>query len=290
MKSAVRTLRVLSDSLGLSGKIGIYGFSRGSDAGSMAIGDRSDSIVDNAGFNIGISDDVQAAALGSGVFDFTQIYNTTDDGDGNLETRCPWVWGPLADNYELWQSMGSAYFVETSATAPVLFFYNTSDNHYYQDQIAQLKAKLDLLGVPTSTVIDYGTGHAVPQTSAALSQLYTFFNQYLKTEDDSTQSGIGAIDIVDGYSDDKMLLTLTPNPATDEMQINFNLTKAGNVKIELYNLWGIIVFKTEKRYDQTGLKSDTISLDELALPQGTYYVKVASEGMQGITKFLKEKS
>ncbi|HEY4789093.1 MAG TPA: hypothetical protein VIH57_23755 [Bacteroidales bacterium] len=179
VKSAVRTLRAMGAELGLSGKIGIFGFSRGSTAGSMAIGDRIVPSFENTGFNIGIPDNVQAAALGPGVFDYTQIYNTLGDGDSNLEIRCPWAWAPLANNYDLWQTMGSAYLVKSSATAPVLFFYNTDDEHYYQDQIAHFKTKLDSLGIPTSTLINYGTGHAIPQTNASLTTLYTFFKQYL---------------------------------------------------------------------------------------------------------------
>lgn len=179
VKSAIRTLRVLGKGMGLSGKIGIFGFSRGSTAGSMAIGDRKVPSLENEGFNIGISDDVQAAALGPGVFDYTQIYNVSNDGDSNLETRCPSAWGSLAHNYDRWQSMGSAYLVQSSATAPVLFFYNTDDELYYQDQVAHLKAKLDSLNVPTSTLINYGTGHAVPQTNASLTSLYNFFIKYL---------------------------------------------------------------------------------------------------------------
>lgn len=179
VKSAVRTLRAMGEELGFSGKIGIFGFSRGSTAGSMAIGDRVVPEFENAGFHIGVSDDVQAAALGPGVFDYTLIYNASGDGDSNLEIRCPWAWGPLEENREKWEMMGSAYLVQTSATAPVLFFYNTDDELYYQDQIVHLKAKLDSLAVPNSTLVDYGTGHAVPQTSASLSTLYNFFKQYL---------------------------------------------------------------------------------------------------------------
>ncbi len=179
VKSAIRTLRSMSSQLGLSGKIGLFGFSRGSTAGSMAIGDKVVPEIENIGFNLGFPDEVQAAALGPGVFDYTQIYNTLNDGDSNLETRCPWVWGPLESNYNLWQTMGSSYLVETSATAPVLFFYNTDDDLYYQDQIAHLKTKLDSLNVPTDTLINYGTGHAIPQTGASLTKLYQFFKQYL---------------------------------------------------------------------------------------------------------------
>ena len=180
VKSAVRTLRKMGNELGLSGKIGIFGFSRGSTAGSMAIGDKKVPDIENAGFNTNVSDKVQAAALGPGVFDYTRIYDTPNDGDTNLETRCIWAWGELNKNYTLWQSMGSAYLVESSATAPVIFFYNTDDERYYQYQVAHFKAKLDSLHVPTSTLINYGKGHSVPQTGASLNQLYQFFIQYLK--------------------------------------------------------------------------------------------------------------
>ena len=179
VKSAIRTLRSMSSELNLSGKIGIYGFSRGSTAGSMAIGDRKVPEFENAGLHLGVPDDVQATALGPGIFDYTLIYNSSNDGDSNLEMRCPWAWGPLATNYHKWQTMGSAYLVKSSATAPVLFFYNTDDEQDYQEQITHLNAKMDSLGVPTSTLIDYGTGHAVPQTSASLNQLYSFFDKYL---------------------------------------------------------------------------------------------------------------
>ncbi|MDN3669396.1 hypothetical protein QWY93_08645 [Echinicola jeungdonensis] len=175
VKSAIRTLRAKGVELGLSGKIGIYGFSRGSTAGSMAIGDRSVFAFEKAGFHLGVSDEVQAAALGPGVFDYTLIYKVKDDGDGNLESRCPWAWGPLEDNFEKWQSMGAAYLAETENTAPVLFFYNSDDEPYYQEQIIHFKEKLDKLSVPTSILKNYGTGHSVPKTETSLNKLYTFF-------------------------------------------------------------------------------------------------------------------
>src|ERR1035437_1030533 len=98
VKSAVRTLRTLGTGLGLSGKIGIYGFSRGSTAGSMAVGDRTVANYENAGLYIGTSDDVQVAGLGSGVFDYTQIYNAAESDIGALTTNCPLAWGVLASN------------------------------------------------------------------------------------------------------------------------------------------------------------------------------------------------
>ena len=188
VRSAVRTLRKLGGKLGLSGKIGIFGFSRGSTAGSMAVGNKKVPDIDNAGLNTGVSAKVQAAALGPGVFDYTQIYNTPNDGDANLETRCVWAWGELSQNYATWQSMGSAHLVQSSSSAPVLFFYNTDDDRYYEDQITHFKTKLDSLHVPASTLVNYGKGHAIPQDEASLKQLYQFFKQYLKPPVVSAQS------------------------------------------------------------------------------------------------------
>lgn len=179
VKSAVRTLRAMGGKLGFSGNIGIYGFSRGSTAGSLAIGNRRVAAFENSGFYIGISDEVQAAVLGPGVFDYTQIYNTIDDGDANLENRCPLVWGPLESDYPLWESMGASYLVTSSSTAPVFFFYNTDDDLYYADQVNRFRSKLDALGVSTHLLKDYSSGHAVPQTGEELSQLYSFFRKHM---------------------------------------------------------------------------------------------------------------
>ena len=186
VKSAIRTLRAQGSQLGLSGKIGIYGFSRGSTAGSMAVGDRSVSNFENTGLYVSTSDDVQVAALGSGVFDYTQIYNTAESDIGALTSNCPSVWGELSSHLPLWQSQGSYGLIQSAASAPVIFFYNTDDALYYQDQIKHFKTKLDSMGVPTSTLINYGTGHAVPQSAAALSMLYKFFKSYLTPPDVTT--------------------------------------------------------------------------------------------------------
>jgi len=280
VKSAVRTLRALGTQMGLSGKIGIFGFSRGSTAGSMAVGDRSVTDFENAGFNIGTADDVQVAALGSGVFDYNQIVKDEESDVGNLRTNCPLGWGPLASNYEKWRTMGSYYLAETSASAPTIFFYNTSDALYYQDQIKHFKAKLDSLGVHTSTVINYGTGHAVPQTRDSLAKVYTFFNQYL------TPPSVATALHLPEHKD--LPLKLSPNPATDKVQLSFSLSKAGSVQISLYTLSGIKMYKTEKSYKHAGVQIDAISLAELNLPHGIYYVKVDSDGMQGINKFVIE--
>ena len=284
VKSAVRTLRVLGDDLGLSGKIGIYGFSRGSDAGSMAVGDKADETVDNAGFNIGVSAKVQAAALGPGVFDFTQIYNATDDGDGNLERLCPELWGPLSQNYDLWYSMGAAYFVETKASAPTIFFFNEDDADYYMDQRKHFRKKLDDLGVATDSVINYSSGHAVPTTSESLSKLYSFFNEKFAIEEDTT--GINSIE--DGRKSGLMPIEITPNPVSGQLNIKVTLQKPACVQFAIYDIAGALMYQTNDYFQNPGKNNKSIILNCFNLASGAYLVKVEADGMQGYTKFIKK--
>jgi hypothetical protein len=282
VKSAIRTLRTVGANLNLSGKIGVYGFSRGSTAGSMAIGDKNVINFENSGLHIGTSDEVQVAALGSGVFDYTLIFNTEESDVGNLRTNCPLGWGPLASNLELWQSQGSSYLVETSATAPVIFFYNTTDALYYQDQIAKLKAKLDLLSVPNSTITNYGTGHSVPQTTESLSGLYTFFKTYLTPPNVTT----GIIEHKQNFGN--MNLSLSPNPVTDKTLLRFNLDNPDEVKIKIYDITGKLIYKTDKDYNQAGEQEYTLNLLGLKLLPGFYFLVIDSNGAIGNLKFIKK--
>ncbi|MEQ8240863.1 MAG: T9SS type A sorting domain-containing protein [Cyclobacteriaceae bacterium] len=289
VKSAVRTLRALGDDLGLSGKIGIYGFSRGSDAGSMAVGDRVVPSLENTGLYTEYSDDVQAAALGAGVFDFTQIYNSLNDGDSNLETRCPWVWGNLEDNYVLWESMGAAHLAETSSSAPVLFWYNTSDSPYYLDQIVRFKSRLDSLGVPTATLTDYGNGHAVPQNAGDLEVLYTFFDEYLKPpaldlvkKDSTTMTVLGH-----PFNSYSLPFTISPNPVKDTLRLTFNLKIAGLVKFAFCDLSGSEISSRENHF-RIGEQIEIIDLNAFKLSNGVYYILVITNDKRGIKKFIKE--
>lgn len=256
VKSAIRTIRARSEEFNLSGKIGVYGFSRGSDAGSMAVGDKTDSIVENAGLYIGVSDDIQAAALGSGVFDFTQIFNTINDGDSNLESKCPVVWGDLASNYDLWYSMGSASFVKTDASAPVFFFYNTDDSPYYQDQIAHFKAKLDSTGVSTTEIKNYGTGHAVPQTTASLTSMYDFFKLNL-TPPDLNNLGDTTLTSLNVDIDDSRFTVFKSN---DGIAIKYKLTSNANPRILIYDISGKLILSRNLGLTSSGLHQFNLPL------------------------------
>lgn len=278
VKSAIRTLRVLGNNLGLSGKIGIYGFSRGSDAGSIAVGDRVVAEFENAGLHQAVSDDVQVAALGSGVFDFTFIYNTTGDGDSNLETKCPLAWGPLSANYAAWQLQGSYHLAQTTVSAPVIFFYNTDDAQYYQHQIRHFKARLDTIGVRAEVMTNYGTGHSVPQTPAALSRLYDFFNTYL-----TPPMVVTSIAPVIGHFAN---MNLSVDYKNGMLNLYFNQQKAGETRIILYNVAGVALSCTESA-GMEGRQTRSIALDKILPANGVYLVEVSTPGERSVKKFLK---
>jgi hypothetical protein len=82
-----------------------------------------------------------------------------------------------------WEMQTALATIETSASAPTLFFHNTDD--YFKDnnknpqglyatQAGLMKARLDAVGTPTETLTDYSSGHAVPQTTATLQVMYDF--------------------------------------------------------------------------------------------------------------------
>ncbi len=179
VKSAIRTLRALGKELNLDGRIGLYGFSRASTAASLAVGNRDVPEFKDYGRFPGVSDRIQAAALGSGVFDYTIIYENQGDGDGSLETRCPLTWGKLEENVARWDSMGAVWTVKSKASAPVIFFYNTTDEKYYIHQIEHFKQVLESKHIAVDEVVDYSRGHAVPADTLSLRRVYDFMSGHL---------------------------------------------------------------------------------------------------------------
>lgn len=282
VKSAIRTLRKQGESLGLSGKIGVYGFSRGSTTGSLAVGDSAVSSFQNAGFNPGVSDAIQVAALGSGVFDYTLIFDQSNDGDGTLETNCPIGWGPLSTNYALWKSQGASYTVHSAASAPVLFFYNTDDAVYYQYQITKFKDKLDKLGVPTALFTNYGTAHAVPTTAAPLNTMYQFFKNYLTPPSVDLTTGIGSVAATD------FSLRVTPNPATDYINLQFELKSAATISVELCDLRGTVLYHSGQHYASAGNQTERINLSNKGIADGIYLLKMTDGHSQQLCKWVKK--
>ena len=183
VKSAIRTVRGIGKPLGLSGDVAVTGFSRGSTAAALAVGDGWIDVYEDAsrGCFPEESSLVQCAVLGSGMFDYQHALSSSNEYQHmsafvTANSDCPW------------EMQGALATIQSSASAPTLFFHNTDD--YYKDsnkdpqglyatQAALMKAKLDAVGTYTQLLTDYSSGHAVPQTPATLQVMYDFLKQHV---------------------------------------------------------------------------------------------------------------
>ncbi len=77
--------------------------------------------------------------------------------------------------------------------------------------------------------------------------------------------------------------SIYPNPATDNMQVNFNLNEAKNVNISIYNTLGALVFSNNKGQLSSGNHAIDINVSSLA--KGVYYMKLQA-GENNISKKL----
>lgn len=201
VKSAIRTVRGIGRKLGLNGKVVVTGFSRGSTAAALAIGDGHIAEFEDA--SRGRFDDessqVQCGVLGPGMFDYQSALPTS-----NEYTRMS---AYLSKTGLPWEQQGALATIQTSTSAPTLFYYNTDDFYadqnkdpqgLYATQAQLMKEKLDALGIETETLTDYSTGHAVPQTEDDLRQMYAFIQKHVMTPTGSHVEGdISTNDIVD---------------------------------------------------------------------------------------------
>ncbi len=188
VKSAVRTVRGVGKTLGLNGDVVVTGFSRGSTAASLAVGDGWIESFEDAsrGRFAEESSKVQCAILGPGMFDYKQAIASSSEYK-NVNAYVAATPGTS------WSHQGALASIVSSSSAPTLFFHNTddffSDNNknpqgLYATQARLMKEKLDELGVPTQVLTDYSSGHAFPQSESYLRQMYDFMRNHVTTSTD----------------------------------------------------------------------------------------------------------
>jgi dienelactone hydrolase len=160
MATAISKLRELGKEVGLSGKIGVLGFSRGATMAAAVAGDE---------------EIVQAALVHGNRFDYTQLRP-----DDPMLKRFEKAWGPLEANRDRWAAQGAMHYLGERA-APM--FLNTSDTESaeYRDGLQKLSDRLTQLGVEHVYRIDTdGRGHRVTTDPKTLEQIMAFFRHHLK--------------------------------------------------------------------------------------------------------------
>ncbi|MCD4732460.1 MAG: peptidylprolyl isomerase [Bacteroidales bacterium] len=82
-------------------------------------------------------------------------------------------------------------------------------------------------------------------------------------------------------------LTIAPNPVLDEASILFSIPEEwkGNLKIEIYNTQGEIVYKQSLRINKPG--DQILKLGLQGLPQGLYVIKLVADNKYSSQKFIK---
>ncbi len=178
--SAIRTVRGVGRELGLGNDVVLYGFSRGSTAASLAIGDAPFvEWKDNTrGRFPEESAEIQGAFLGPGVFDYSLMPATTN------EYKHMDVYTTYAASESLFGSKADAWAQQGGATAikakacPCFLFYNTDDDPNYDTQMQHLMSILDNVSAEYQLLKNFGTGHAVPVKTDDLARMYRFLITY----------------------------------------------------------------------------------------------------------------
>lgn len=87
-----------------------------------------------------------------------------------------------------------------------------------------------------------------------------------------------------GSNEPSNQVSLYPNPASDLTSITYTLSKAGSVRISVYDLMGNSVAEVEHGARQPGVHH--IDGSGLKLPAGTYWVKLDAEGTTATTRLV----
>lgn len=174
--AAIRKLRSEGRKLRLGKGVALYGFSRGSTAASLAIGDAPHKEWTKAadGLSGKGSSKIQAALLGPGVFDYAAMSESSREYK-NMSTYC----SSASDAKAAWEQQGGIYGIKRRSV-PCFLFYNTTDDAEYATQMKRLTSLMDKTGSRYEKLIDYGTGHSVPQETEHLRQMYSFLKSVMR--------------------------------------------------------------------------------------------------------------
>ncbi len=87
------------------------------------------------------------------------------------------------------------------------------------------------------------------------------------------------------HTQNETSLNVYPNPATDNLRINYTLNERSNVTIKLYNLSGELVADLINEKQGRGVQSVDVRLP-MEIAKGMYMVKLTINGKQTIEKLL----
>lgn len=169
VRQAPVVVRRLANSLGLSGKIGVVGFSRGSGMALLLAGE---SRAEDWG--------ADAAVILSGRFSYLELL----EGDHML-ARYEKAWGARQDFSERWREHGALDRIGAPAI-PLFLSINSGEDEHAQFQMRRLRERLSEAGHTFAFVPDEdGRGHKVPISPEVLLPMQRYFAERLSSDRDS---------------------------------------------------------------------------------------------------------
>ena len=110
LKASIRTLRAVGPELGLSGQIGVIGFSRGGPMAAILAVSNGQKELEGAGEHPDSSSDVQAGLIHGNRYDYLRLR-----ADDPMLARFAKAWGASATNADRWAAHGALYYLKSSA-------------------------------------------------------------------------------------------------------------------------------------------------------------------------------
>lgn len=109
-------------------------------------------------------------------------------------------------------------------------------------------------------------------------------------DDSSWQQPTGINNPIAPYTDNAFInnhdLRIFPNPVIDNSHVTFNLSKAGDASVQIYDLTGKLVYN--RKYEQLTAGANTVEFETGEMVKGTYIIVVLQgEKQMGTGRFVK---
>lgn len=170
---------------------------------------------------------------------------------------------------------------ETMLDTTYLFSYIDSIGNLVQNAQARHFQKWPILGISGSAP---EIGQIATTYSAELDTLKNWINIRLQWLDENIPGLCSPI--ITSMDEHDLLVELHcfPNPATNQVQINYSLSKKSNVKLSLYNLTGTEVLPINNSAQAAGMHS--LNLNTSILPCGMYIIRLEQNSATTIRKLV----
>ncbi|MBP7408266.1 MAG: T9SS type A sorting domain-containing protein [Flavobacteriales bacterium] len=223
----------------------------------------------------------------------TRIVNTAAM-DGRLDELVSTTYDLSAASSVL-VSFRYAYAKRTSTSDDVLRFYISNDcgNTWALRKIMRGSTNLTTGGTTSSSFIPNGQGQwgYAEVTNIGTTSLIPNFRFKFEFESDGGNNLYlddinlnGAPVGVEELAASSTSLLVMPNPASDEAQVQFSLTKSGVVQLDLLDMTGRLVHRVHSGSMAVGMQR--LDLPVRALQAGLYFIRLQQGGMQEVGRFV----